>query len=160
HLQAADQYGNTTLVTDLTFTLDTTAPMVEVTSQTPTPTNHNVTVSGAVTDALSGVYALTAQLDNGSIASVTLDASSGAFSIPTNLALDGSAAGPHTLHLRGTDVAGNLASVRDVSFTLDTRPPVVPAFDLSSTSVTTGSAAHQTAAARVALVGQTDPNVT
>jgi hypothetical protein len=141
-----------------TIRIDTIPPAVIIASPGSGPlTNHNVTVTGQVTDATSGVAALTAQVDGGAAAPVTVGAA-GAFSFTTSLPLDGSQDGAHTIYLVGTDVAGNAAS-GDLSFTLDTIPPVTPAFDLSSGSITPGSAAHQTAAGRVTLVGHTDPNV-
>jgi hypothetical protein len=67
--------------------------------------------------------------------------------------------GLNTLQFQVQDGFGQQRNAT-VAITLDTQPPVVPVFDLSSTSIADASAAHQTSAARVTLVGQTDPNVT
>src|SRR5262249_54771075 len=51
--------------------------------------NKNITLTGQVTDNLSGVAALTVQVDQGAIVPVKLDAG-GHFALPTNFPLDGS----------------------------------------------------------------------
>src|SRR5262249_29251923 len=107
-------------------------------------TGTNVTVAGRVTDAVSGVASLEAQVDAGAFAPVTLDAS-GNFSFPTALALDGSADGGHTVTLRAADRVGNLSASPGVSFLLDTRPPVV---------TVTGPASGQTTNGNVTVTGQ------
>jgi RHS repeat-associated protein len=109
----------------LTVRIDTTPPALTVASPAPgLLTNHNVTVTGQVTDATSGVAALTAQVDGGPVANVPFDGQTGAFSYTTGLPVDHTADGSHTVHLVGTDVAGNV-STRDVTFTLDTVSPTV-----------------------------------
>src|SRR5262249_10186007 len=80
--------------------------------------HDDVAVTGSVTDDLSGVEKLQEQMDSGSSQTVVLD-SAGEFSIPTDLPTDGSADGPHTVHLIATDRAGNVTNAID-SFTLDT----------------------------------------
>jgi RHS repeat-associated protein len=123
HLKAADNAGNVSTV-DVTFTLDTVAPTITVTSPTPgVVTNQNVTIAGQVTDALSGVASLQAALDNGSFSAVTLG-SGGSFSFVTTLPLDGTADGSHTGHLKATDNASNVSTF-DVTFTLDTVAPTI-----------------------------------
>src|SRR5262249_31287928 len=54
-----------------------------------------------------------------------------------------------------SDGAGNQTPPVSFAFTLDTTPPASPALDLGAGSA---SGDHQTSAARVVLVGQTDPN--
>ncbi len=83
----------------------------------------NFNVQGRAFDNLSGLATFTAQLDSGAATAVTVDASNH-FSIPLNLAGDGSADGAHTLHLRAIDSAGNVAPV-DFPFTFDTRAPLL-----------------------------------
>jgi hypothetical protein len=125
HLRAADRVGNVSAAQDVPFVLDTVAPRVAVTGVTPGPvTNGNVTVTGQVSDDTSGVATLQAAVDGGAFAPVSFDAS-GDFTFTTALALDHSADGPHTAHLRAYDRAGNLSEVTDVAFTLDTVPPTV-----------------------------------
>jgi hypothetical protein len=86
--------------------------------------NISPTVSGQVSDVGSGVASLTEQVDAGPVVPVAFG-SSGAFQFTTALALDGSADGLHTIHLRARDKAGNQAAPVDLTFTLDTRPPVL-----------------------------------
>ncbi len=75
----------------------------------------------------------------------------------TALALDGSADGLHTVHFVATDKVGNVSRAYDFSFTLDTRPPIVPVFDLDPGSADVGP--ETTTYTVVTLVGQTDPGV-
>src|SRR5262249_7054935 len=79
----------------------------------------NPTVTGRVTDNLSGVAKLEAAVDGGSYQTVPFDAQ-GNFSFTTSLPADGTADGPHTIHLRGADQVGNVSTVQDVSFVLQT----------------------------------------
>jgi RHS repeat-associated protein len=135
HVRAADLVGNVSTPVDLPFTLDTVPPVITVTSPTPnTVTNQNVTVAGQVTDDRSGVASLQAELDGGTFVPVILG-SGGSFSISTNLAVDHSADGPHTEHLKATDNAGNVSTL-DVSFTLDTVPPVITVTSPPANTVT------------------------
>lgn len=141
-----------------TIRIDSIAPMLTI--ATPTSglrTNNNFAVSGNVADLGSGIASAVTSLDSGLLNSLPLDAS-GNYSFLTTLKLDGNDDGQHTLHIRATDNADN-SSTSDLAFTLDTQPPTVPVFDLSRGSITTAAAAHQTAAARVTLVGHTEPNV-
>jgi hypothetical protein len=120
HLRAADNAGNVSGVTNLAFTLDTQAPAVSISGPTPGGTStSNVTVTGQVTDSLSGAASLQAALDGGVFSNVSFD-SSGNFSYTTGLPLDGSADGSHTVHLRATDKTGNTSGLTDLTFTLST----------------------------------------
>ena len=65
------------------------------------------------------------------------------------------AEGPHTLHLMAADQYGN-TSFFDVFFNLDTQVGSLT-FDLSVASDTAPAGDHSTTAAKVTLVGQTDP---
>src|SRR5208337_2092518 len=101
------------------------APVVTVTSPTGSPlTNQNLTISGHVTDNLSGVQSLKAQLDGGAFFDVPVDRS-GNFSLATTLPLNGTADGSHTYEFQATDKAGNVSSPASASFTLDATPPVI-----------------------------------
>jgi len=100
-------------------------PVVTIT--TPTEgmlTRTEVTVSGTVTDALSGVKSLQGWLDSGPHFNVTFDAS-GHFQFDTSLPTNGSADGQHVISLLATDNAGNVSSPATVSFVLDTTAPVI-----------------------------------
>jgi YD repeat-containing protein len=106
--------------TSVSFTLDTRAPALTITSPAPgSTTATNVTVTGHVGDALSGIAALQAQVDGGAAVAVPVDAG-GNFSYTTTLKLDGSADGLHSVALRATNGVGNTATA-SVSFTLSTR---------------------------------------
>ena len=96
-------------------------------------TNHNPTITGQVTDDVSGVASLQEQLDAGAFVPVPLDAS-GHFSVTTPLPSNGTADGNHTIKFRATDKAGNVSNPVSYSFTLDTKAP-----NLSVTSPTPGS---------------------
>src|SRR5262249_49899450 len=116
-------------------TLDVLPPSVVLTSPTSGQlTNTNVTVAGQVTDDLSGVASLRAQVDAGSFFNVSF-AATGHFSFATALSLGGSADGNHTVSLQATDRAGNVSGLSNVSLTLDTRPPT--AVGLTGTFTTT-----------------------
>jgi membrane-associated phospholipid phosphatase len=105
-------------------TTDTTPPTVSVTNTPNQAYKTNPTINGLVTDNLSGVKSLIAQLDGGAPINVSVD-SSGHFAITTALATDGTADGSHILHLIATDYAGNVAAGVNYSFTLDTLAPTI-----------------------------------
>ena len=120
HLTATDLAGNPAGPYNATFTLDTTPPLVTVTSPAPGLTvTQNITVAGQVTDALSGVASAEAALDGGAFAPLSLD-TAGNFAFTTNLPLDDTADGPHTVHFRATDRVGNVSATTDFPFTLET----------------------------------------
>ena len=127
-VKASEPFGQTAgAATDIT--LDVTPPSVVIDSPVSgLVTNTNVTVTGLVSDDISGNQRLEAQLDSGSLFDVSLD-SQGNYGFDTSLPLDASADGPHTVRLRATDVAGNISGFFDVAFTLDTIPPAPPVID-------------------------------
>ena len=102
----------------------------------------NVTITGQVTDSTSTVTSLTAVVDSGTSASVSLDAS-GNFMFTTALAGDGSADGNHVVHFQATDQAGATSAVVNVTFVLNTRPGAVAAPGVDPTVATTIGAATQ-----------------
>ncbi|WP_165228130.1 putative Ig domain-containing protein [Aquisphaera insulae] len=119
-LIATDRVGNASAALDRSFTLDTAPPVVTVTSPTSGATvDRDVTLQGVVTDVTAGVASLQVALDGGAYAAVPFDAS-GHFAVAAGLAVDGSADGPHTFHVKATDLAGNTSAVTDVPFTLKT----------------------------------------
>ena len=133
HLTAVDQAGNATSFA-VSFTLDTAAPVVTVTSAPNSVTNNaNLTISGTATtpDAAFGdTLSLTAQLAGatGKPLNVALG-SGGVFTLTAQqlAGLSGAtklADGSYAVQLTATDAAGN-ASTTTVSFTLDTAAPVV-----------------------------------
>lgn len=122
HLRGTDQAGNLSGSFDISFTLDTTPPVVTYTSPAAGAVTDTTTrITGLVTDNVSGVESLVGQIDTGSTFPVTVSAG-GKFSFPSALPLDGSADGPHTVHLIATDLAGNVSGSFDLTFVLDTTP--------------------------------------
>lgn len=102
---------------------DTHSPIVLISSPTDGVfVSQNVVVSGRVTDDLSGVASIRAQVGSGSFFAVPFNAS-GDFQFTTNLTLDGTMDGEHTVRLSATDLAGNASTPIEVSFTLDTVAP-------------------------------------
>ena len=123
---ATDQAGNSTSTTS-SFTLDTRPPSITVTSPSKgAQVSTSPNVAGQVSDALSGVATLQEQVDSGAFTTIPVG-TAGSFSFATGLATDGSADGPHSVTLRATDRAGNLATT-EVDFTLETsqsQPPTI-----------------------------------
>jgi hypothetical protein len=155
--QSTDAFGQSRIAS-IQVTLDTTAPTIAVANPTNGEfTNTNINVAGIVTDDLSGVASLTAQIDGGATFSVSFD-SAGNFSFATALALDGTADGRHTVGLVTTDGAGNVGTDA-IQFTLKTVPPAQPVFALAAADRANG-APFTTSNAHVTLTGQTDPSVT
>jgi RHS repeat-associated protein len=158
-LVARDDEGLTSNPAQVTFTLDTVAPVSLAISPAPSlPVSGQVTVSGQAADNLSGLAALVAVMDSGIPIGVGFDAS-GSFQFTSALPLDGTADGPHWITLVGADRAGNAGLLGRVPFVLDTTPPPVtlrldPAFD----TIPTGD--DETADERVRLLGQTEPGLT
>src|SRR5262249_27863910 len=103
--QSSDAFGQSRVALTQ-VTLDTQAPTITITSPAPNlVTSNNITIAGLVTDDLSGVASLTAQLDQGAPVAVAFDAT-GHFRFTTNLATDDSAVGPHTVAFVAADGAG------------------------------------------------------
>ena len=126
-----------------TPTPDTQAPQVVISSPAPgLVTRSNVAVIGQATDDRSGVATLEAQVDGGAFVTVAVDAA-GNFHFDTALPLDGTAEGAHTVRLRAADLAGNIAALVPVAFTLDTLNPAVGLPPLDLTVATTIGAATE-----------------
>ena len=118
-LSATDGVGNVA-TSGLGFTLDTQPPTISVTAPAPgSIVDASPTITGSVSDALSGVATLRAQVDGGAATAVAVDAP-GHFSFPAGLAVDGRVDGPHTVELKAADRAGNVTTT-SLSFTLDTQ---------------------------------------
>src|SRR5207237_885596 len=128
--QASDLAGNLSTATNLTFTLDASSPTLTAALASDTGSSStdlvtsNATIGGQITDTPSSstTFALTGSADGGSTISLgnvgtsfTLN-SAGSF---------GLANGAHILHLQVADLAGNLSSISDVTFTLDASSPTL-----------------------------------
>ncbi|TAY63473.1 Ig-like domain-containing protein, partial [Rhizobium ruizarguesonis] len=109
---------------------DTIAPKILLDQVSGVITNVNPTITGHVVDNLSGVSQLQLQQDGGSSIIIAVD-SSGAFTVPLGLALDGSADRQHSLSFVAKDAAGNTGAPATTSFTLDTKAPLIT-FDPTS----------------------------
>jgi hypothetical protein len=104
---------------------DTAPPAVVFSGQQPgVAVNSNFTITGQVTDRLSGVASLRVAVDQAAFSSVATDAL-GNFSVPTAFALDGTADGRHVLHFVALDAAGNSTAPIDFPVTLDTLAPKI-----------------------------------
>jgi RHS repeat-associated protein len=143
---ATDPAGNTATIPAGSFTLETVGPAIALRGPSAARmTNSNITVTGTVSDALSKVTSLQAQIDSGPAFPVPIDFFGG-FDVPTALPLDGSADGNHTLLLTATNAAG-LTSTTSLSFALDTQSASPGALALSITAPVAG--AEHSSAARV-----------
>src|SRR5262249_49174166 len=100
------------------------------------PTNHNVTITGIVTDYRSGVASLQVAVDGGTYSPVSFE-TSGNFSLTTALALDGTDDVDHTVQFLAYYNAGNSSCETDFTFTLDTAAPTITITSPAG-SVTTG----------------------
>ncbi|HEY1379330.1 MAG TPA: Ig-like domain-containing protein [Gemmataceae bacterium] len=119
---ATDTAGNQSAPTALTFTLDATAPTIDVTDPPGNSlSNTNRTFTGVAADNV-GLSQVTVSVDGGAAQAVTVDAQ-GNFSFTSTLATDGTADGVHSLTFVARDGAGTTASVTRV-FILDVTPPV------------------------------------
>jgi hypothetical protein len=94
---------------------DTVPPKIVLDQTSGLVINHDPTITGVVTDNLSGVASLQATLDSASAMNVAFNAD-GTFSVPVSLAVDGSGDGPHTPSFVATDAVGNVASPVNFTF--------------------------------------------
>ncbi|WP_404710694.1 Ig-like domain-containing protein [Sphingomonas sp. MMS24-J13] len=104
-------------------------------------TNKSLTVTGTISDQLSGVAGLTVSIDGGTAMAVTFDAKTGAFSVPTGLKVDGTADGAHTLVFKAVDAAGNAINPVTFGLTLLTKAPTIT---LATGSIVDGAALDAT----------------
>ncbi len=120
HVVSSDGFGQqSSAALTVTRIVDTQPPTIVIQSPSAGATlNNNITVSGRVTDDLTGVATLQERVDSGVFQAVAVG-TAGTFSFPTTLPLDGNADGPHTVVLRATDGAGNVAQA-STTFTLAT----------------------------------------
>ena len=115
-----DAAGNVSGVSNLTFTLDTTAPLPLA---APVLARDSGTPGDRITNDPTIRYPTPAV---GDVLLYSLDGSNFTTTAPT-LAANGSADGRHTISIAAGDAAGNISSVSSLTFTLDTRAPAIPA---------------------------------
>lgn len=121
---ATDVAGNTTS-TSATVNLDKTPPTISISSPAngATFTSSTVAVTGSVSDALSGVSAVTCD-------GAPAIAQSGSFSCSITLT-----PGSNTITTQATDVAGNSSSATENVTLQNASPPVINSFSPTSAAV-------------------------
>ncbi len=122
-----DEAGNVGRSSAVTFTIDTTPPAVTL-NAVPTPTNDATpTLSGAVGGAPGDIAAVTVTIYKGSAVGGTV-AATGAATVTVS---KWSYAAPHlgdgtyTAQAEQSDEAGNVGKSAAVTFTVDTKAPIV-----------------------------------
>ena len=115
-----DAAGNLGTSAAVTYTLDTVAPAVAITSLGGLTNKATQTISGTVSTTEAAAGGTVAVLDNGTqIATATVSAS-GSWSTQVKLTGDGA----HSLTATNKDAAGNIGVSTPVVFTVETTPTV------------------------------------
>jgi hypothetical protein len=107
-----------------TFTVDTIAPSIALTSLSPDPTNDNTpTLSGTATDATSPITSVKYRVDNGAwIAATAIDGAFNELNEDFIFTMAKLADGEHLVQAKATDAAGNASPLASDTFTVDTTP--------------------------------------
>lgn len=132
-VDASDNDGNAAAQKSTTFTVDTVAPSLNVTSPTEglITNNASLTVTGTTNDATSSPVTVSITLNDADQGAVTVE-SSGNFSKAITLA-----SGPNVIVVTSTDQAGKSTSViRNV--TLDTSVPQIVSATITPNPVDAG----------------------
>jgi len=105
--------ANNTAIATVSFIVDTTPPLVSITSPTNNAiiTTTSVKINGTASDA-NGVALVVVSIDNGQASTASFDAATGKWTLQTTLAN-----GTHTIKATAKDIAGNKA-MASVSVTL------------------------------------------
>lgn len=132
-VDASDNDGNAAEQKSTTFTVDTVAPSLNVTSPTDglVTNNASLTVTGTTNDATSSPVTVTIQLNSQDQGAVTVE-SSGSFSKALTLAN-----GANVIVVTSTDQAGKSTSVT-INVTLDTSVPQIVAATITPNPVDAG----------------------
>lgn len=132
-VDASDNDGNAATQKSTTFTVDTVAPSLNVTSPTDGLITNNaaITVTGTTNDTTSSPVTVTIQLNNVDQGAVTVE-SSGAFSKAITLA-----SGANVIVVTSTDQAGKSTSVT-INVTLDTSVPQIVSATITPNPVDAG----------------------
>ncbi len=118
----------------------------------------DATLFGVVVHGFAHVASLEARIDAESVLNVELSDTGGALFDP-GLLLDGTADGPHNVRFVLTDIDGQVSTIFDVPFTLDTTPPSAPSLDLDPAFDSDPVGDQRTTLDEVTLVGATDDAV-
>lgn len=132
-VDARDNDGNAAEQKSTTFTVDTVAPSLNVTSPTDglVTNNASLTVTGTTNDATSSPVTVTIQLNSQDQGAVTVE-SSGSFSKALTLAN-----GANVIVVKSTDQAGKSTSVT-INVTLDTSVPQIVSATITPNPVDAG----------------------
>nr|DAZ38437.1 MAG TPA: Ig-like domain protein [Caudoviricetes sp.] len=132
-VDASDNDGNAAAQKSTTFTVDTVAPSLNVTSPTDglITNNASITVTGTTNDTTSSPVTVTIQLNSVDQGAVTVE-SSGAFSKTITLAN-----GANAIVVTSTDQAGKSTSVT-INVTLDTSVPQIVSATITPNPVDAG----------------------
>lgn len=132
-VDASDNDGNAAEQKSTTFTVDTVAPSLNVTSPTDglVTNNASLTVTGTTNDATSSPVTVTVQLNSQDQGAVTVE-SSGSFSKAITLAN-----GANVIVVTSTDQAGKSTSVT-INVTLDTSVPQIVSATITPNPVDAG----------------------
>lgn len=132
-VDASDNDGNAAEQKSTTFTVDTVAPSLNVTSPTDglITNNASLTVTGTTNDATSSPVTVTIQLNSQDQGAVTVE-SNGSFSKAITLAN-----GANVIVVTSTDQAGKSTSVT-INVTLDTSVPQIVSATITPNPVDAG----------------------
>ncbi|MGE5057515.1 MAG: Ig-like domain-containing protein [Acidobacteriota bacterium] len=149
-VKAQDTGGNQSGATNVTWTIDTTAPPSPVITSTPANPTAQTTASFSFSDTEAGVSFL-CQLDTGAFLACTSPKS-----------YSGLSQGTHTFAVKAQDAAGNQSAAASFSWTIDTTPPPQPAITsmpANPTNQTTASFSFSDTQADVSFLCQLDTSV-
>jgi large repetitive protein len=158
--EQSDAAGNTGTSTAVTFTIDTTSPVVSLGSVLSPTKDSTPTLTGGAGTAVGDDATVTVTLyEGGSVggavaATKSVSVSGGGWSYTAPTLADGT----YTAQVSQSDVAGNTGKSAAVTFTVDTTPPVV-----SVTAPTAGAVLNSSKPTVSGLAGQAsgdDPSVT
>ncbi len=141
--QFSDAAGNSSTTAALSFTLDTTAPVIAITSAGGPIDQAAQTITGVVDATEAG--ATVTILDGATALGTALVQNDGSWS--TSVTLSGN--GSHSIVAKDTDTAGNTGTSTPVVFTLSTTGPTVT----ESLAFDTGSSASDNITSNDALTG-------
>ena len=134
-VDVTDNDGNAATQKSTTYTIDTVAPTLNITSPTEgmATASTSVTVAGTTNDATSSPVTLTMALDSGSAQAVTV-AANGSFTKTFSSLTHGS----HKVVIVAKDAAGKTTTITR-NFTVDTSAPVISKITITPNPADAGS---------------------